>query len=138
MMPLPIGHERPSSERGRRDMISVRSARLSALAVVLLVVGSASSAAGADTTRPPPAEPTGSAPTPEVRDVAEIGDFAPLERGTYSIDPDLDPATALRVVYEIPAEGWTRWIGAAKFSDVGHVGVKRQTTAPSWDATNRS
>lgn len=57
----------------------------------------------------------------------EIEYFAPLEPGTYSIDPDVDPSTPLRVVYEIPAEGWSRWIGAAKFSDVGHVGVSITT-----------
>jgi hypothetical protein len=27
------------------------------------------------------------------------------------------------VVYEVPAEGWAMWIGAAKFADDGHVGV---------------
>jgi hypothetical protein len=26
-------------------------------------------------------------------------------------------------VYEIPADGWEQWIGAAKFSDAGHVAV---------------
>ena len=36
----------------------------------------------------------------------ELEPFAPLEPGTYSIDPDLDPSTPLRVVYEVPAEGW--------------------------------
>jgi hypothetical protein len=57
----------------------------------------------------------------------EIEYFAPLEPGTYSIDPDVDPSTPLRVVYEIPAEGWLRWIGAAKRADDGHVGVSITT-----------
>ena len=57
----------------------------------------------------------------------ELEYFAPLEPGTYSIDPDLDPSTPLRVVYEIPAEGWSRWIGAVKFADDGHVGVSITT-----------
>lgn len=61
--------------------------------------------------------------TPSVHDVWEIEYFAPLEPGAYSIDPDVHPSTPLRVVYEIPAEGWTRWIGAAKFAGDGHVGV---------------
>jgi hypothetical protein len=65
--------------------------------------------------------------TPAVRDVMEIEYFAPLEPGSYSIDPDVDPSTPLRVVYEIPAEGWTRWIGAAKFAGDGHVGVSITT-----------
>jgi hypothetical protein len=41
--------------------------------------------------------------------------------GTYFIDPDGDPSTPLRVVYEIPFEGWSQWIGAAKFAEEGTV-----------------
>ena len=51
------------------------------------------------------------------------GFFAPLEPGTYFIDPDADPSTPLRVVYQVPVEGWPQWIGAAKFANDGHVGV---------------
>ena len=57
------------------------------------------------------------------RDVWTLEHFSDLEPGTYFIDPDLDPDTSLRVVFEIPAEGWSAWTGAAKFSEVGHVGV---------------
>jgi hypothetical protein len=65
----------------------------------------------------------------------EIEYFAPLEPATYSIDPDVDPSTPLRVVYEIPSEGWSRWIGAVKFADDAapsdssprHVGVSITT-----------
>jgi hypothetical protein len=57
----------------------------------------------------------------------ELPDFSPLEPGTYFIDPDLDPSTPLRVVYEVPVEGWSMWIGAAKFTDDGHVGVSITT-----------
>jgi len=57
----------------------------------------------------------------------EIEYFAPLESAAYSIDPDLDASTPLRVVYEIPADGWERWIGAVKFSEAGHVGVSITT-----------
>jgi hypothetical protein len=53
--------------------------------------------------------------------------FAPLEPGPYFMDPDGDPSTPLRVVYEVPAEGWPQWIGAAKFADDGHVGVSITT-----------
>jgi hypothetical protein len=42
--------------------------------------------------------PSETAPGPEVQDIMELEGFAPLEPGTYSIDPDLDPATPLRVV----------------------------------------
>jgi hypothetical protein len=57
----------------------------------------------------------------------ELEPFLPLEPGTYFIDPDLDPSTPLRVVYEVPVEGWSMWIGATKFGDDGHVGVSITT-----------
>jgi len=69
-------------------------------------------------------------PGPAVQDVMELEDFAPLEPGTYFIDPDLDPSTSLRVVYEVPFEGWSSWIGATKSSDDprrGHVMVSITT-----------
>ena len=62
-----------------------------------------------------------------VQDIMELAPFAPLEPGTYSIDPDLDPSTPLRVVFEVPAEGWAQWIGAAKPADDGHVMVSITT-----------
>ena len=71
--------------------------------------------------------PSGTDPAPEVQDIMELEGFAPLEPGTYSIDPDLDPSTQLRVVYEVPAEGWAQWIGAAKPADEGHVMVSITT-----------
>jgi hypothetical protein len=58
-----------------------------------------------------------------------LAPFAPLEPGTYFIDPDGDPSTSLRVVYEIAAKGWEMWIGAAKFSDVGHAGLSITTVS---------
>jgi hypothetical protein len=57
----------------------------------------------------------------------ELEPFAPLGPGTYFIDPDGDPSTPLRVVYEVPVEGWSMWIGAAEFADDGHVGVSITT-----------
>ena len=57
----------------------------------------------------------------------ELEEFAPLEPGTYFIDPDLDPSTPLRVTYEVPSEGWSQWIGAVKFADDGHVAVSITT-----------
>ena len=30
-------------------------------------------------------------------------------------------------MYEVPFEGWSKWIGAAKFADDGHVGVSITT-----------
>jgi len=46
----------------------------------------------------------------------ELEPFAPLEPGTYLIDPDLDPSTPLRVVYEVPFE---RRSGSAPSSSPG-------------------
>jgi hypothetical protein len=59
----------------------------------------------------------------------ELEPFAPLEPGTYFIDPDLDPSTPLRVVYEVPFERWSQWIGAVKFAGDGHVGVSITTVS---------
>lgn len=61
--------------------------------------------------------------TPTILDIlaGEAEPFTDLEPGTYSIDPDLDPSTSLQVTFDVPAEGWTDWIGAAKFSDAGWV-----------------
>jgi hypothetical protein len=67
------------------------------------------------------APPSSSEPssTPPIQDIMELEPFAPLEPGTYFIDPDLDSSTPLRVVYEVP-EGWSMWIGATKSSDDGN------------------
>jgi hypothetical protein len=104
--------------------------------VVMLALGactSASEAADAPvSTVPTPSDadttaPGETDPGPAVQDIMELEPFAPLEPGTYVIDPDLDPSTPLRVVYEVPVEGWSQWIGAAKFADDGHVGVSITT-----------
>jgi hypothetical protein len=50
----------------------------------------------------------------------------PWSRGPYFIDPDLDPSTPHRVIYEVP-EGWSMWIGGTKPSVSGHVGVSITT-----------
>jgi hypothetical protein len=58
-------------------------------------------------------------PAPTEQDVMELAEFAPLDPGTYFIDPDLDPSnTPLRVTYEVPSEGWNQWTGAVKWDDV--------------------
>lgn len=108
-------------------MITVRCGRTAALAVLLMLGACSSASEGTDTTTSPPTAPVDQSSTPPVQDVMQLEYFAPLAPGAYSIDPDLDPSTSLRVVYEIPGEGWSRWIGAAKFSDVGHVGVSITT-----------
>jgi len=65
--------------------------------------------------------------TQEVQDIWEVPLLTPLEPGAYFIDPDLDPSTPLRVLYDVPAEGWSQWIGGAKFAGAGHVGVSITT-----------
>jgi len=70
-----------------------------------------------------------SSSTPSIQDVMNIGNFAPLEPGSYFIDPDGDASTRLRVMYEIPNEGWIQWIGAAKCSDTGCVGMTITTVS---------
>ena len=95
-----------------------------------LLVALAGCAPGTETTTsrtstpPAPSEPS---PTPTVQGIMVLAPFAPLEPGTYFIDPDLDPSTPLRVVYEVPAEGWSSWIGATKSGDDGHVMVSITT-----------
>jgi hypothetical protein len=56
-----------------------------------------------------------------------LENFVDLEPGTYSIDPDGDPSTPLRVTYQVAAAGWSQWIGAVKFNDDGHVGLSITT-----------
>jgi hypothetical protein len=98
------------------------------LAVALMVglAGCARAPEGTDTsTSPtPPSEPTAS---PTIQDIMQLPNFAPLEPGTYFIDPDIDPSTPLRVVYEIPVDGWQMWIGATKAGENGHVMVSITT-----------
>lgn len=51
-------------------------------------------------------------------------DFPEVGPGTYFLDPDEDPATPLRVEYELAHEGWSAWPGAVKFDDRGaHVAL---------------
>ena len=76
----------------------------------------------------PSAAPTSSA-TASIQDIMSLEPLGPIAAGTYFIDPDGDASTRLRVVYKVPAEGWSEWIGAAKFSDVGHVGVSITTVS---------
>jgi hypothetical protein len=97
------------------------------LALLIALAGCARAPEGTGTTTTSPTGPSDPSPTPTVQDIMELPYFSPLEPGTYFIDPDLDPSTPLRVVYEVPFEGWSMWIGAAKSSDDGHVGVSITT-----------
>jgi hypothetical protein len=79
-------------------------------------------ACGDDTASKPTSAPTTATPPADVQDVMSLVDFEALDPGTYSIDPDGDPATPLRATFEVPA-GWQQWTGAVKFDDLGHVAV---------------
>jgi hypothetical protein len=79
---------------------------------------------GPEATSPSPTGVTASSPTPAIQDIGELEFFAPIEPGTYFIDPDADPSTPLRVVYEVAEEGWEQWGGAVKFhGEDSHVAV---------------
>ena len=73
--------------------------------------------------------PSSALPSSPIQNVMALGHFSLLKPGAYFIDPDGDDSTPLRVVYEVPVVGWSQWIGAAKFSDVGHVGVSITTVS---------
>ena len=83
--------------------------------VVLLVLGACGP--GQDAAEPTGPTTTASEPsaTPTVQDVMELEKFAPLEPGSYSSStPTRIPTPPLRVVYEVPFEGWSQWFGAVK------------------------
>jgi hypothetical protein len=116
--------------------IRSRAGKLSGAALTLVLTG-CSAAAPAGTTAPtrapspaltlaPSAEPSPS-PTASAQDIWDLEPLGPIEPGTYFIDPDLDGSTPLRVVYDVPADGWSQWIGGSKFNDNGHVGVSITT-----------
>jgi hypothetical protein len=101
--------------------------RILALALVVALAGCAPTPGTTDTAASPPTATSEPSPTPTIQDIMELPDFAPLDPGTYFIDPDADPSTPLRVVYEIPVEGWSMWTRAAKFAGEGHVAVSITT-----------
>jgi hypothetical protein len=110
-----------------------RHARSLALAVLVVLGACGPGQEAGDPPSPSPAAPTSTveasepSPTPTVQDIMELEAFAPLEPGTYFIDPDFDPSTPLRVVYELPFEGWLMWIGATNSGDGAHVMVSITT-----------
>ena len=101
------------------------------VATAVLLLGACSD--DADSSTPPsesttttePAESDDGSPKDVVamHGLPESEDFVDLEPGLYFVDPDGVASTPLRVVFEVAAEGWSSWIGAAKFSDDGHVAL---------------
>lgn len=91
-----------------------------------LVVALAGCGQGDVTTAPTSTSPMATSDldsTTTIRDIMDVPRLAPLEPGTYSIDPDDDPSTPLRVLYTVAADGWSQWIGATKYAGDGFVGV---------------
>jgi hypothetical protein len=112
--------------------------RLFALLAVVAMTGCARAPEVMDTTSTSTAaqsEPTTASTAPGepsatdgIQNIFDLPSFAPLEPGTYFIDPDHDPSTPLRVVYEIPVEGWSMWAGATKGGDEGALVAVSITT----------
>ena len=107
-----------------------RRAWLLMLALVVVVAGCGSAReAGPSNSSHSVSDPSPDPTIQDVMKVADIGSFASLEPGTYFIDPDLDPSTSLRVVYDVAADGWVQWLGAVKFGADGHVAVSVTTVS---------
>jgi hypothetical protein len=125
------GRLRGRRERKPRAAALIAIVALVSLAAVACSSGEAERPAGEEqrTTGPSPVAPSDPSPTQTVRDVMKLPNLAPLEPGTYFMDPDQDRSTPLRVVYDVPAEGWSQWFGAVKFAadEVGHVAVSITT-----------
>ena len=102
--------------------------RAGALAAALVFTASCGSSEGSGRTAAPSTLSTSTpSATPPAQDIMKLEKFAPLEPGTYFIDPDSDPATPLRVVYQIPARGWSQWFGALKSAGDEHVMINITT-----------
>lgn len=92
------------------------------LVLVAAIAGCGSSGGGPQNTSPPATDPT---PSPTIQPISEFPDFGPLEPEDYFVAPGDDPSP--RVVFTVPADGWSEWIGATKFAGDGHVAVSIAT-----------
>ena len=113
--------------------MNTRHGRLLASAVSVAIAACASGNVAGPSS--PSAASVAPFPTPTstaVQDIYDVPNFAPLEVGTYTIDPDKDPSTPLHVLYTIPAEGWGQWIGALK----GEEGANRAVAVSITNVTN--
>ena len=124
------GRPRSRRERKPRAAVVIAVVALVSLAAVACSSTNDEQPAGADagTTGPSPVATSDPSSTQTVRDVMELQNLdAPLEPGTYFVDPDSYGATSLRVVYGVPFEGWSPWFGAVKFAGDEHVAVSITT-----------
>lgn len=112
----PTGNEPPPRHRRPPGQWLMVAAAVAIVAVVgAVLVANSDDEDTIDTATSVPTPPT------TARDVLSLGDFQALEPGMYSVDPDLDPATPLRVEYQVTGEGWESWGGAAKSYGSGHL-----------------
>jgi hypothetical protein len=125
----PVVPERTVRRTQMRKMLSTGGALAVVAAIAVAGAFVVKSAFSSDAA---PLQPAGTPDAAETTDetsgpqdiALSFEDFAPLQTGTYFIDPDRDPSTPLRVEYEIAADGWSGWMGAVKFiGSSKHVGV---------------
>ncbi len=105
--------------------MNARSGGFVAITLIFALTACGSGADPAPTT--PPTTQRDSSPTDGIQNIMELPGLGPIDPGTYFMDPDLDPSSPLRVVYEVPVEGWSQWAGTVKFGDEGHVAVSITT-----------
>jgi hypothetical protein len=126
-----------TGSREEQEMIGIiRVAHPVAVVCLGLLLCGCAAGTGSVGTSPPASTTTSFAGTASpssslgAQDIAELPNFAPLEPGPYFIDPDDDPSTPLRVLYTIPSDGWSQWIGAFKEGEApagGLVGISITT-----------
>lgn len=106
---------------------------MAAVVMVVAAIGGALLVDGDDrdvdtaTSAPASGPGSGSALDAPAEEVPQIEEFVPLEVGRWYVDPDGDAATPLRVSFDIPAEGWVSWLGAANFSGESHIALSTMT-----------
>jgi hypothetical protein len=108
----------------------MRTSVVAVLASALLAsVAGCASGSGGPAADAPSAVTVTSSGAATILDVAnnDPEPFSGLAPGLYAVDPDLDPSTPMLVTFRLSHEGWKSWIGAAKFSRAGHVGVSITT-----------
>ena len=111
------GPKTPRPSPGRWLLVAAAAAVI-AVVGTLLLIARGDDEDPVDTVDSPPT--TAGASAQDVLTVPGIADgFPDLEPGRYFIDPDGDDTTPLRVTYQVAAEGWSAWFGAAKFTERG-------------------
>ena len=99
---------------------------VAAAAAVVAVGGTLLVAAGGDDENDQVDPATSTPTTAPAQDIMELEGFSALEPGLYSVDPDGDDTTPLRVTYQVAAEGWRPVVrrGRSSTDDDGHTVVE--------------